>query len=337
MQLTGQPRYGNSGLSVSGRSSDGKASPQDLPGATKAPEMSLVLGGLPPFPALAMRVLRLVSNPSTRLHEVHELIRADQAFSSELLRIANSPLYGIRTEITSTLQATMLLGFDRVKALVLTLGMKTYFGPFLQVPALRACWRHSLACAVLAEELAIAGFQQAYSNDRPGTNPEGNTAGGQDCSSPPLDKDFAYTAGILHDVGRVALAMLYPQPYAEFLKSTEEEPCDHLRREQELFRIDHCQAGQALALAWKFPRELVEVMAQHHSPRQGNTLSALSAVQIACMMAEAIGFGAGRSVNSPSYEELLRQLPECGRQHFCSHPEEFTLRIAGKIDALDSA
>jgi HD-like signal output (HDOD) protein len=66
-------------------------------------EAPLSLNHLPPFPAVALRALQLASDGNTRLRELHEVIRTDPAFSSELLRIANSPLYGIRVEIKNTL------------------------------------------------------------------------------------------------------------------------------------------------------------------------------------------------------------------------------------------
>ena len=113
---------------------------------------------LPPFPTVAIKALQIASNGSGRLRELHDTICTDQVFSGELLRLANSPLYGIRTAILSTLQASILLGYERLKALILTIGIRVYFTNVLTIPVLRVCWRHSLACAIVAEDLAVASF-----------------------------------------------------------------------------------------------------------------------------------------------------------------------------------
>src|SRR5271166_5345944 len=90
-----------------------------VPNPAEKAATRLRLVDLPPFPAIAIRALQLVSNSETRLSELHDLICTDPAFAAEILRLVNSPLYGIRTEITSTLQAAMLLGFERVKGVAL--------------------------------------------------------------------------------------------------------------------------------------------------------------------------------------------------------------------------
>ncbi|HEY6290612.1 MAG TPA: HDOD domain-containing protein [Terriglobia bacterium] len=111
---------------------------------------------LPPFPGVAARILQLLSKDDAGMKDLAALIRTDIAFSSEILTLANSALFAFRTEINSILQATVLLGLGRVKAIALTVGMRSYVTDSLKLPALLACWRHSLACAVLCEEMAPA-------------------------------------------------------------------------------------------------------------------------------------------------------------------------------------
>lgn len=182
---------------------------------------------LPPFPAVAIRALQLVSQSETRLSELHDLISADPAFAVEILRLANSPLYGIRVEIVSTVQATILLGFERVKGLALTIAMRAYIEDLLHVPALRASWRHSLACAAAAEELAAASS---------------------------MDKDSAYTGALIHDIGRLALAVMQPDSYNQLFQNTTGTPESVLQKERESFGADHCEAGRLLTTSWNLPR-----------------------------------------------------------------------------------
>jgi hypothetical protein len=152
-----------------------------------------------------------------------------------------------------------------------------------------------------------------------------------------LDKDVAYTAGILHDLGRLALAVLQPKQYANFLKSTKTKPCDVLAAEQELFGMDHCRAGRALIEAWRLPPELSEIAFQHHEPIWGPGADIVAAVRFGCRMADALGFEAARSIDPPTYEQLVGDLPEQERQHFGPTRDQYVAQIAHKIDSIESS
>src|SRR5271157_1981896 len=188
-----------------------------------------------PFPAIALKALRLMSGTDTSLLELCNLIRSDPAFSTAILRIANSPLVAFSKNITSVVQASMLLGFQRLRSVVITVGLKAYLKDSF-TPLMRACWHHSVACAIIAERSAKCRF---------------------------LDKDFAYTAGILHDIGRVALAAVMPAAYARVIERGADRPLDLLASERELCGIDHCQAGRSLAISWNLPEAFLEIAACH--------------------------------------------------------------------------
>ena len=264
---------------------------------------------LPPFPPLALQVMRMVSRDDVSMKELSELIRADQVFASEILMIANSPLYQSRREIDSILQATTLLGLERMKGLTVTVGVRAYLGDWFNMPSLRACWRHSMACALIAEKLAAAAH---------------------------MDRDTCYTAGWVHDIGRLGLAALHPKPYAGFLQATEKAPCDILTRERELFSCDHCEAGRKLVEAWKLPARLTEVVSRHHEPRGWREDDILSIVHLSCRMADSLGFAAAHNLISPAYAELLAEIPATGRDQFQLKTEEMTLRLAAQINAIEN-
>ena len=208
------------------------------------------------------------------------------------------------------MQAIHVLGLERLKGVVATIAMKSYLGTSLEVPALRACWRHSLACAVLAEKLA------------------GPTS---------LEADVAYTAGLLHDIGRLALVAGYPGEYANFLASTEMEPSDALQRERELFGIDHCQAGLLLVSRWKLPVAFISVTSRHHEAPVAGEPAVLTTVRRSCRMADALGFNVGYTVQLRKYDEISGELPELVRCRLPREPAELTQYIASKIDSIDSA
>lgn len=271
----------------------------------------LTLVDLPPFPAVAIRALQLVSKTETRLSELHDLISADPAFATEILRLANSPLYGIRSSITSTVQATMLLGFERVKGVALTIAMRSYIGNSLHIPALRASWRHSLACAMVAEELG-----KVISRD--------------------IDKDAAYTNGLIHDIGRLGLAVMQPELYIPLVQRIHNGSASLLQSERELFGVDHCEAGRLMVTSWSLPNEFIDIVARHHEARTVEAFDPLALVSLSCRMSDALGFDFAPCADCHSYEDLLRELPAQARTQMTQHPEELTARIEEKIAAIEA-
>src|ERR1019366_286230 len=110
------------------------------------------------FPKVAVKVLQLVNNENVQLHELSGLISSDPAFASEVLTIANSLLYAPRFPASSVLQAIAVLGANNLQGLCLTVGVRGYMGKALNQPAMRALWRHNLACALIADQVASVGF-----------------------------------------------------------------------------------------------------------------------------------------------------------------------------------
>jgi len=268
------------------------------------------LARLPPFPLVATRVLHLVAKNDSSLHQLSALISTDQAFSSEILTIVNSPVFPIHTTVTSIQQGIAALGLERVKGLAVTVGVRAYLGGALKNPSLQAIWRHSLACALLAEEYAGSSL---------------------------MDKGTAYTAGIMHDIGRAALAVIPPGRYADFLQSIQEEPLQVLRREHELFELDHCEAGRRLAVDWKLPNAFLNIIPRHHADQQaGGAFDLLAVIRLACSMADTIGFSAAPSLKCCSYKKLTNEVPERVRDLLPMEPEELAFWIATKINSIES-
>jgi putative nucleotidyltransferase with HDIG domain len=269
----------------------------------------LKLVDVPPFPAVALRALQLASKSDTRLSELHALICTDPAFAGEILRLANSPLYGIRSQITSTVQATILLGFERVKGLALTIAMRAYVSGSQHIPVLRASWRHSLATALIAEELA--GLCR-------------------------VDKDVAYTAALIHDIGRLGLSVIRPDLYSTLLQQDFEDPASVMRHERELFGMDHCEAGGQLLTDWGLPQELIDIARSHHHEDQRQRLDVLEVVHLSCRVADLAGFGFVHCTESVDYDALVGRLAERSVDHVPPKITELSSRVARKMDYIES-
>jgi len=280
-----------------------------LPEKTVRTARGLRLVDVPPFPAVALRALQLASRSETRLSELHALICTDPAFAGEILRLANSPLYGIRSQITSTVQATILLGFERVKGLALTIAMRAYVSGSEHNPVLRASWRHSLGCALIAEELA--GLCR-------------------------IDKDVVYTAALIHDIGRLGLSVIRPDLYSTLVQQSFEDPTSVMRCERELFGMDHCEAGGQLLTDWGLPQELIDVARSHHHESQREHLDALEVVHLSCRVADLAGFEFVHCAESADYDALLGRLPGRSVDYVPPKITELSSRIACKMDYIES-
>jgi HD-like signal output (HDOD) protein len=265
---------------------------------------------LPPFPQVALRVLQLAHNENVQLHELSNLISSDPAFASEVLTIANSLLYAPRFPASSVMQAIAVLGANNLQGLCLTVGVRAYMGKALNQPAMRAIWRHNLACALIADQLASVGF---------------------------LNRDVAFTSGVMHDIGRLALAVIRPKEYSLLLGAHSGSAASILKAERELFGWDHCEAGRQLIEDWNMPAEFEPIVGDHHAPRQKDSSWGMAdVINVSCRMADTVGCAAFSGCESTPYPDLMDELPERERRLFHATVDTLTAEIARKIDSVES-
>lgn len=205
-------------------------------------------GQLPPPPKVMTELLALFSRPDVDARRISDTVAAELALSLRTLQVANSPFYGLSKRVTSVHEAITILGFRAVRMLVLAVGS----AQLMQLPpALRSSMgtllHHSTRCAMLARLLA-------ETIDYPA--------------------EEAFTAGILHDVGKVVVAQTPPPAPAaadiNWIKRSD------VAQEQAVFGTDHAEVGQALLTRWNFPDSLCMAVGQHH--QRPETLSPLSAI-----------------------------------------------------------
>jgi HD-like signal output (HDOD) protein len=263
---------------------------------------------VPPFPAVALKALNLMAGRDTSLIELCNLIRPDLAFSTEVLRIANSPLVAFSKDITNVLQASMLLGFRRLRSVVITVGLRAYLARGF-TPLLESCWRHSIACAIIGERAAKACV---------------------------LDKEFAYTAGIMHDIGRVVLAVSMPNEYAGVVERGAGQPRDLLAVERALCGIDHCEVGGTLVREWVLPEAFSWITTCHHDPAAQATGEEWI-VRQSCLLADALGFGVAGYRSMRSYSEIVDGFPQPARNCLSGDEQGLAAEIESQVTMIESA
>jgi putative nucleotidyltransferase with HDIG domain len=266
-----------------------------------------VLKDLPPYRPVARKLMKLTSSPEVPLARIQEVLRTDAAFTADVLRLANSPLIESRGPIRSVMHAVMMLGLERVKSLATTLALKSFLASCASTEAIEACWRHNLATALVCEKLAYP-FQ--------------------------IDPDTCYTAGLLHDIGRLALLRNRSGAYESIFSNVHAPGFDLLKRERDLFGVDHCQAGQWVLEQWDFPQELCEVAFLHHTPPRPGASDLLRIVYAGWQIADLLGFSELKRPGAAEMTTIASMLPgTVGRQLIdeCGLADE----VAFKINAVE--
>ena len=243
-----------------------------------------LLSAVPPFRPVAVKLLTLVDGASQHLAQIVSLLRSDAVMSAELIRAANSPLFGSRYEIRSPLQALVYLGLDRVKALVVTTAMKAMVDATHSNLTV-SCWRHNLATALICQKLS---------------------------TSVNLPAERCYIGGLIHDIGRLALLTIFPE-YENCGMLAASGAQDPLPTERELFGLTHSEAGRWLLSQWGCPIELQNIAAFHENPAEApNCDRAVVTLVHACsQLADLMGmsvFPTIEPVQLPETETILSEI-----------------------------
>jgi putative nucleotidyltransferase with HDIG domain len=270
------------------------------------PQAPWALRLVPPFPSVAHRVLSLVSREDVGIHQVGDLIKMDPSFSAELLRFANSALFGARHEISSLGHALLMVGLDRVKTMATLVVLNRMVRSSIRAETLFKVWIHSLVTALIAEEAART-FR--------------------------VSRDSAYTLGLLHNLGTLGLMSAYPAEYARMLEVSNEFGFELLKTERDLFEIDHCAAGAYLAQDWDFPDELAAAIATHHDepiPGEGG-LDNLG--KVCWRLADALGYAAFSPEKPWSYDQIVGFMPNLKSSWLGESPEAAVAELSRRLSA----
>jgi putative nucleotidyltransferase with HDIG domain len=206
-----------------------------------ARDVAFVVNNLRDLPALPSVVLDLISafgRDDIDVTTLADKMSMDQGMAAKILRIANSSFYGLPAKVKTVRQAVLVLGFDNARALAVASSVNHRFGAAHEARDAEY-WRHSIATALCARSLA-------------------RHAG--------LDHDAAFIAGLLHDIGRLVLAVTFPVEYARVLDACAADEATPGEAELRILGVDHERVGQMLADAWKFPPVIQRAIGNHHTP-----------------------------------------------------------------------
>ena len=195
-----------------------------------------------PIPQVALKVIRMIHRDDYTMKEVGSEIRQDQVISGRVLNLCNSTIMGLKTVVDSIDRALILIGEKRLLKLVVTASVKSLFPQSSQGYSLckGGIFQHAIGTALIAQELAVFTKKAA--------------------------PDIAYTAGLLHDIGKIPLDQVMAGNAPFFYRYTQEKCGDLCEAEKLKFGIDHTEAGMRLGKLWTLPDNLINVIATHHNP-----------------------------------------------------------------------
>jgi putative nucleotidyltransferase with HDIG domain len=228
---------------------------------------------LPSLPSILVDLIGSFERDDLDAATLAEKMSRDQALAAKTLRLANSSFYGLPGKVRTVRQAVVVLGFDSARALAVASSVIATFGDsgFRRIDV-AGFWRHSIAAALCARSLA------RHAN---------------------VDQDYAFIAGLLHDIGRLVLASSFPDDYAQAVAYCERMDTTMSEAELHVLGVDHQRIGQMLAEAWKFPPAIQRAIGEHHAPAVDELCDVPGVVHAANAMVQALDLGGGEHVAVP--------------------------------------
>lgn len=277
-----------------------------------AREIVAGIKNLRPISQSGFRLMRLLDQPDLNNDAIIECLKYDIVLTAKVLKTCNSPFYGFRDGIESVDQAVLLLGHQQLLSIVLPLALGDTMAVPLEAYGFESkdLWRHSLSTAAVAEIIAKDGLV------------------------PDSDPSAAFTAGLLHDVGKLAFAQILA---ADLLAKVRYQIAEHglsrIEAEREIIGTDHAEVGGYLLSEWKLPARIIEAVANHHKPvtHPQICLSAVSCIanSIAHLAGSAPGWEAYAIKMDPELVMLLGLTPEMVDNLIIAGRESF-----GRVDQL---
>ena len=197
---------------------------------------------LPTLPGIAMKILELVRDKDTNLKEIANVLSTDPPLSAQVLKLINSPFYGVRTQVTSVPHAVSLLGLNTVKNLALSFSLlrdyrKGNKGGFDYT----SFWKQSLIGAISSKLIAEKVI--------------------------PSFAEDAFFLGLIHNIGILALIQCMPQQYSLVLKEKDRTLCSYHEAENQILGFNHMEVGEYLIRTWGLPETFITPVLYHHNPQ----------------------------------------------------------------------
>lgn len=219
------------------------------------------LRAMPSLPPVVLDLIHRMQR-NERVDDIASTLSLDQALSAKVLQLSNSPFYGLSGRVGSISDGVKVLGLNQLSCLVVAATVTLQFAQLhCKSLHLDIFWRHSIACAVAARQLAQ---QQG------------------------IDSASAFTAGLLHDIGRLAADSLYPYEMAQAVAWATDHDQPDCEAEQYILQMCHPELGAEICRNWHFRDDVVDAIAGHHAPDTAPTAPLRDVIHAANAIAHAL-------------------------------------------------
>ncbi len=229
------------------------------------------------FPDIYFKIKDVLDAPSSSADDIARVVNTDMSLAAKLLKLVNSPFFGFPTTIDSVARAVSLIGVRELSTLALGISAINFFKDIPpELISMKVFWRHSLSCAVFGKLIATRAN---------------------------LPAERFFTAGLLHDAGRLILFKNMPKASTQALLFARNNLIPLVDAENEVMDYDHTTIGKDLLEAWQFPTSLTDIIAHHHSPMAADTPKDAAVIQLADNMANAAEISAGGTFVLPGMDD----------------------------------
>jgi putative nucleotidyltransferase with HDIG domain len=236
---------------------------------------------MPPGMEVIPKLLRIMDDPQTPSEDIVDVIRLDSGLTTDVLRVCNSAAYGGSCVVETIAVAVNRLGLRELYRIVLEAVASSSFRKVQELgPPIVDLWEHSLTSAVAAQVLALRAA---------------------------MDAERAFTAGLLHDIGKLVLWQQFGNQYREVSAQAGHAEKSLIEIERERWGIDHAAIGGRILTAWNFPEEIVAAVEFHHDYK-GDSGHILALAALSNQVAHALEPAANSSEDPQLSKELLAQL-----------------------------
>lgn len=230
------------------------------------------------FPDVYFRIKEVLDSPASSADDVARIVSNDMELTAKLLKLVNSPFYGLLETVEDVAHAIALVGVTEVSNLALGMSaMKVFKDIPPELMDVKTFWKHSVSCGVFAKLIASR--------------------------IPGLKADKFFTAGLLHDVGRLVIFKKLPYASVQTLLYARENMLPLVDAERDMLGFDHTEVGNKLLSVWKFPSGLVDAVTWHHAPGYAQDPTAASIIQLADNLANAMEISSGGMYVLPGLED----------------------------------
>jgi len=233
-------------------------------------EILNIANHIPPFPKVAIQVMKMLENKEVKAKDLAEVIQYDSAITANLLKTCNAAYFGLTRKVSSLDDALVVVGHDILKDIIIASSSARFYkggaGEGYQLEQ-GDLWKHSVASAIMAKQLS-GHFSE-------------------------IDSGLAFTAGLLHDIGKRFLSSFVADDFEKLMKMGHRNGSSFLKAEREVLGMDHAELGGLIIEKWEFSEDLIAAVREHHDPDALEKSQLTSLVALSNTLVVSLGIGVG--------------------------------------------